>query len=356
MSALAVLGVIAILQGAFLVLLVVFVAVRRQVDRMRESTFADRRLEIYEPMNAWLAGTGPIDAFVSALRALPGTSALGVTGHLAHTAIPSASRDELAVVLRNERWVRTALAGGHSRRWGRRLEAARCLALAGTPADGELLERLLSDKRPAVAVAAVSALPRVADARLVGNLLDRLATLPNVVRLFLQSTLRDIRTIVEPALIERLASDAPAGTLARWTEMAGALELATALDRVTLLATHPDPELRQAVAHALRRAPRKRTMDVLHLLLRDAETEVRAEAAHSLGELGSTASIPGLVVAVHDAAWNVRFRATLALTQLGEAGRAAVRSLRTDDDRYVADMATLIAGLGDGSLFDMVES
>ena len=46
MSALAVLGVIAILQGAFLVLLVVFVAVRRQVDRMRESTFADRRLEI----------------------------------------------------------------------------------------------------------------------------------------------------------------------------------------------------------------------------------------------------------------------------------------------------------------------
>jgi HEAT repeat protein len=90
--------------------------------------------------------------------------------------------------------------------------------------------------------------------------------------------------------------------------------------------------------------------------LKDADPAVRSSAAHSLGELGSALAIPALLVAARDDVWAVRVRATLALSQLGEQGRAAVRSLRDDPDRYVADIAMLISGLGDGALLDMVEA
>ena len=356
MSALLVLVVIAIFQGAFLVLLVIFLGVRRQVDRLHRIAFARGRKGLSEPLSAWLSGSGTVEPLVAALRALPGGTALGFTGNLARTSIPPAERAELAVALRGEPWVRHALAGASSRRWGRRLEAARCLALAGAPSDGALLESLLNDERPAVAIAAVSALPRVADARLVGHALDRLVALPSVVRLYLQGTLREMQTLVEPALAERLSRDAPPRALARWTELAGTLEPSASLDRVATLADHQDAHVREAVARALRRAPRQRSVDILQRLLRDPHAAVRTAAARSLGELASIGAIPALVAAAHDASWSVRYRATLALTQLGEPGRAAVRLLRTDEDRYVADIATLVIGLSDGALLDMVEA
>lgn len=355
MTALAVLVVIGLAQGAFLVLLVIFLGVRQQVDRVRAISVDATLSGLAAPLGAWLAGTGSVHDFVATLRSLPGRSALGITGNLVRTAIPDGYRAELALALRNEPWVKRAIGHAASRQWGRRLEAARCLALAGTPEDAMVLEALLDDVRPAVAIAAVTALPRVADSRVVERVLDRLVTLPGAVLRYLQSTLREMRPLVEPALVRRLVPDAPSLALARWVTLAGALELPLALDRVVTLADHADARVREAVATAIRRVPRKRSADILLHMLRDVDASVREAAAHGLGELASASAIPALIQMVHDDAWAVRLRATLALTQLGEPGRAAVRSLRADGDPNVADMATLIAGLGDGALFDMVE-
>ncbi len=355
MSAVVVLAVIAIFQALFLITLVVFLSARRRVQRERESAFTEGMARVSQPLNTWLTGATPVDAFVIALRWFPGTTALGVTGNLARTSMLPVQRSALATALREEKWVRAAMSGARSRRWTRRLEAARCLALAGNPADGAVLELLLNDARPAVAIAAVNALPRVADERLVGVVLDRMTRLPDVVRVYLQDTLREIRPLVEPALIERLASPAPPRALARWLDLSAALELPATLEHAIALATHADVRVREAVARALRRAPTRRSADTLRDMLRDEEASVRSAAAHALGELSSPVAIPALVAAVHDNSWLVRYHATLALAQLGERGRAAVRTLRTDGDRYVADMATLIAGLGDGALLDMAQ-
>jgi HEAT repeat protein len=356
MGALAVLLVIGLFQGAFLVLLVLFLGVRRQVDRYRSKAFITKRLEVSERLSAWLAGDGQLEAFVVALRSLRGATAVGIAGNLFQTSIPPAERAALASALRNEAWVQRALAGGSSRHWGRRLECARCLTLVGTPADRALLQSLLGDKRPAVGIAAVNALPLVADARLVGVVLDRFVTLPSVMRQYFQAVFREMRTVVEPALTERLARDATPSALSRWTELAGALQLASSLDQVALLEHHPSAEVREGVARALRRVPRQRSVDVLQRLLRDPEDSVRAVAAHGLGELASPGAIPALLAAARDSDWNVRYRATLALSQLGEPGRAAVRVLRGDGDRYVSSMATLVTGLSDGALLDLVEA
>ena len=355
MTALAILAVIGLVQGTFLVLLMVFLGVRQQVHRIHAISMDATLSGLYEPLGAWLGGTGSVQDFVAALRFLPGRSALGVAGNLARTAIPEEYRTELSLALRDEPWVRRAMEHAASRQWGHRLEAARCLALAGTTADARVLEALLNDERPAVAIAAITALPRVADAALVARVLDRLATLPATVVRYLHGSLREIRGLVEPALVLRLVANAPPLALARWATLAGVLELPLALERVALLAHHPDAHVREAVADALRRVPRKRSSDLLLEMLHDADADVRAAAAHGLGELASGAAIPALMDVVHDESWAVRFRATLALTQLGEPGRTAVRALRSDSDPYVADMATLIAGLGDGALLDMVE-
>lgn len=356
MTAVAVLVVIALFQGAFLVFLAIFVYARRQVVRTSDASFTALRQRVSVPLGAWLSGAGPVEDVVAVLRMLPAHSALGIAGNFARTSMPPAQRAQLAAALRDEAWVRRAREGASSWRWGKRLEAARCLALAGAPEDAAQLEALLNDSRPAVAIAAVSALPRVAGAALVGRVLDRLVLLPDVVRVYLQDTLREMRPLVEPALAARLSSDAPSRALARWTELAGALELAQALECVPPLADHPEPRVRIAAAHALRRVPTQGSTDVLHRLLTDTHEAVRGAAAHSLGELGSANAIPALMAAARDPSWSVRYRATLALSQLGEQGRAAVRALRSDDDRYVADIAMLVSGLGDGALLDMVEA
>ena len=355
MTAAVVLGVIALAQGVFLLLLVLFLAVRREVDRSRHHAFLSGRQELTTPLNEWLAGDGAVEPFVAALRSLPVGTTIGLTVNLVRGSIPREAREALAVALRAEPWIRRGLDGASSRRWSRRLEAARCLALVGTPDDAPSLSRLLNDRRPAVAAAAVTALPRVADAALVREVLDRIVTMPIVVRLYLQTTLRELRELVEPALVERLASTAPASSLARWVELAGALDLPVALDAVGRLAAHEAPTVREAVARALRRAPSRRSADLIAQLLVDASPRVRAAAAHSLGELASSAAVPLLLGAARDDAWFVRYRAVLALSQLGEPGRSALRSLSRDGDRYVADMATLIGGLSDGALLDMVE-
>lgn len=356
MTAVAVLVVIALFQGVFLVLLAIFVAVRRQVDVRSEASFLALRQRVSVPLGAWLTGAGPIEDIVAALRKLPAPSALGIAGNFARTSMPPAQRAELANALRNEAWVRRARAGASSKAWGKRLDAARCLALAGAPEDAEHLEALLNDPRPAVAIAAVSALPRVAGPELVSRVLDRFVMLPAVVRIYFQDSLREMRPLVEPALAARLSIGAPSHALARWTDMAGALELGQALERVPLLADHPEPLVRIAAANALRRVPTRRSVDLLLHLLTDPDDGVRGAAAHSLGELGSAQAIPALVAAARDPVWSVRYRVTLALSQLGEPGRAAVRALRSDADRYVADIAMLVSGLGDGALLDMVET
>ena len=355
MTAIFVLIVIALFQVAFLLLLVVFLVVRRQVERHGRQDFLAARQGISEPLTAWLGGNGGVMPFVVALRALPSASVINFAVHLARTTIPPQARNTLADALRTEPWVQRALNGASSRSWTRRLDASRCLALAGTPADGRVLESLLNDRVPGVAVAAVDALPRVADSRLVSVVLDRMVSLPTIVRLYLQGTLRELRTLVEPLLLQRLSTQASPQALAHWVDLTGALELPVALDNVALLATHSSAQVRMSVAQALRRSPRLQSLKVLQFLLRDADASVRAAAAHALGELASPIILPDLIGAARDSDWRVRYRATLALSQLGETGRAALRALRTDSDRYVSDMATLISGLSDGALLEMVE-
>ncbi|MBM4194192.1 MAG: hypothetical protein FJ202_07435 [Gemmatimonadetes bacterium] len=201
---------------------------------------------------------------------------------------------------------------------------------------------------------AVGALPRVADAALIGGVLDRFPHLPPVVRRFTQDALQQTRALAEPALISRLTEPAHSRALAHWVALAATLRLPGALAHVDALMAHDDARVRRAVARALAERPAARTVASLRVLLADSDPDVRAAAARSLGHLAAPGVVADLRRAVHDRAYAVRYNSCLALAQLGEDGRSALQELQGDADRFVADMATVISGLTDGALTELV--
>lgn len=355
MSTIVVLGVIAVVQTIFLVLLLAFLVVRRWYDRARRAAFAGGRAALVKPVRDWLVADGSIEPVVRGLAALPSAAVVGYASFFTRGNVPVEKRAELAAALHDARWIRRAVASAGSRRWWRRIEAARAIALVGTAEDRDAVRDLFDDEQPAVAIAAVDCLPRVADAALVGTVLDRYAALPVMVRHYLESTLSEMRELVEPVLVARLRADAPPDALAHWISLAGALMSHPALRAAGTLSAHPSDEVRSAVADALRRVPNDATMHTLSVLLRDESPIVRERAAASLGYLASPRALPMLQHSMRDSSWMVRRRSALALAQLGESGRLAVRALTDDPDRYVANMATVVSGLSGGALLELTE-
>ena len=354
MTPTTILGVAAIAQAVFLAALIGFLLFRRRRAVVRSERLAELLVDSQAALKGWIAGEGMIEPFIRSLRELPAMSALDLSSQLTSSVMTPDAREAFAAAVRHEPWMQDILSRATSRAWWHRREAARALALVGGPGDRVVVERLLDDRQPAVAVLAISAFPRVADGPMIGRALDRMPRLPSVIRRFLIASFQQLRTAVEPELMRRLTADAEPSTLRRWIELAGELRLNGALDRAAALDSHHDPRVRRSVARALGRRPHPDSLVALRALAADADPGVRAAAARAMGQLGSIVALASLSRVVHDPSWNVRYEACLALGSLGERGRAALGQLRADPDRYVADMARLISGLGDGALLELV--
>ena len=356
MSTVVVLGVIAVVQTMFLVLLVAFLLARRWYDRDRRIAFTSGRDALAQPAREWLVAGAAVQPVVDALAAFPANAVVGYASFFVRGNAPEEKREELAVSLRDAKWIRRAIAFADSPRWWRRIEAARAIGLVGTAADRDAVRRLFNDAQPAVAIAAVACLPRVADAELVGAVLDRYASLPMMVRHYLESTLGEMRGLVEPELVKRLRSDAPAIALAHWASLAGALmSPVRAEGRRRRSRRTSRPRCARRSRTALRRVPNEATMLTLSILLCDESPLVRERAAASLGHIASPQALPLLQGSMRDASWAVRRRSALAMAQLGEGGRLAIRELTRDADPYVANIATVVSGLSGGALLELTE-
>lgn len=353
MNAAVVLAVVGVVQLAFLALLFGFVMVRRRYDRERHAAYMAGREALAAPLRDWIVAGAHPEPVVWALRRLPRGTAVGYVSLLARQTIPEAQRDELAVALRNEAWIRSAIERRGSRFWWRRLEAARALGIVGTAADRAAVLALLRDEHPAVQIAAATALPRVADEATFGAVMDALFTMPKVTRTYLTGVLRQRAATAAAPLVQRIAAGGEAPELAAWIALAAALDDPRALAAALPHATHPSPSVRRTVARALGRFAGPDAARALADLVADADATVRAAAARSLGELGATGAVPLLAPLVGDPVWQVRLHAALSLAQLGERGRAALRAAREGGDRFARDMATMVSGLSDGAILEL---
>ncbi len=353
MNAAFILAVVGIVQVIFLVLLLGFVLVRRRYDRERRTAFVAGRAALEGPLRDWIVAGAHPEPVVRALRALPRGTAVGYISLLARQTIPESQRNELAVALRGEPWMRVAVERRRSRFWWRRLEAGRALSIIGTSKDSEAVRELLRDQHPAVQIAAVSALPRVADAALFGQVMDDLFSMPKVTRNFLTTVLRQRATAAGEQLAQRIRAGARPNELAAWISLAASLDDPRAIASSLAHIAHPAAFVRRTVARALGRFAGPEAARALAQLVGDPDATVRAAAARSLGELGASGATPLLAPLIRDPVWQVRLHAALALAQLGERGRAALRVAREGDDRFARDMATMVSGLSDGAILEM---
>jgi HEAT repeat protein len=349
-------AIIALVQAGFLLLLVLFLMIRRSYDRGKRAAFNAARSALDIPLRNWIVAGAHADPVVRALRALPRSAAIGYVSLLARQTIPEAQRDELAEALRGEAWVRRAVRQRNSRYWWRRLEAARALSIVGTERDSDAVTALLRDEHPAVQIAAASALPRVADGALLTDVLERLFLYPKVVRHYLTTVLRLTRGAVGPALARRIRETDETVELAALVSLAGSLDDPEAISAALGHAEHPEAAVRRAVAQTLARHPGPDSARALAQLATDRAPTVRAAAARALGELGAGIAAPVLGKMLTDPVWAVRFRSALALAQIGERGRAALRTARSGSDRFAREMATLVSGLSDGAVLDLADS
>lgn len=353
MSVLIVLVVIAIAQGAFLAALAGFILYRCSRVRVLQLFVAPRLADARAALRAWVAGAGPVAPVIDAMGRLPRADALEFASEAAATVLAPEAHASFAFALREEAWFRHTVRLATSRRWWERRQAARALAVAGSPDDRQSLALLLRDTEPAVAVIALSALARVPEPDLIGDALDRYPTLPPVIRRFVLGALVTVRDAVEGPLVARIDGRAGPRARAAWIDLGVQLNLTGALIAGARHATESEPVVREAAARAFGALPSAATLDALGRMIVDPVAEVRRAAARSLGRIGSVHGAEPLERALHDPAWSVRYAAALALAQLGERGRTALLALRGDADRFVAETATVVSGLSDGALLEL---
>jgi HEAT repeat protein len=351
-----VLSAIAAVQAAFLLVLLAYLAVNRV--RMARLTRRETAVSasLAEPLQRFLLGTGNADQVRAHLAMLDPDQALEQLTRLSALRVAPERQDMLAAALLDAPWVKRGLKGARSPRWWKRLAAVRLLAAVGTDTHRAMLRRLLLDRHPAVQLAAASCLGRVADSDLVSLIVETLPGRPVAVRHYLFAALRQCWQHTVPLVARRLRADTPPRRLEVWINLAESLAMPAVLAPVLPLATHPDRDVRLAVARALKHYFHPQTPDALYALLDDEDWRVRAQAARALGALKVLEAIGPLGKLLRDSAWWVRFRSALALAQLGEPGRRMLREARVGGDQYASEMATMISGLSGGGVLELADA
>ena len=260
---------------------------------------------------------------------------------------------DLAERVRPAAWVERTLADGTSRRWWKRMEAARLLAVVNSSADLPLLARLVRDPHPAVASAATGAIAGHADAALIEAIIRGLSERPTAVRLQQMRALRIHAEVATQILVAELDSGDRADQIRALVQLAETLGTPGALAAIVPFASHGDAEVRATVARALRLCFMPAGVDAARRLLADTDWRVRAAAARALGGLNAVDAIPELRAAMRDEWWWVRFRAGLALGALGQEGASALAAATSSDDEFARDMAVVVRDLPESARIEL---
>jgi HEAT repeat protein len=345
--------VIGSFQAAFVVALLVLLIVTHRHGRRDLALDSAAVDALRGPVRALTLGEDHGESLAAALGRLDRDVATRRLLSIAVSQLAPEQLRDLAVRVRPAAWVDRTLAGGTSRQWWKRMEAARLLAVVNSPADGPLLASLVRDPHPAVASAATGAIAGYADAALIEALIRGLSEQPTAVRLQQMRALRTHAEVATPILVAQLEADGRADQIRALVQLAEILGTPVALAAVVPFASHDDAEVRATVARALRLCFMPAGVDAARTLLKDTDWRVRAAAARALGSLNAVDAVPDLQAVMRDEWWWVRFRAALALGSLGEKGVSALAAAASSDDPFARDMAVLVRDLSDSARLEL---
>ncbi|MBA2686906.1 MAG: HEAT repeat domain-containing protein [Gemmatimonadaceae bacterium] len=348
-----VLVVIGAFQAAFIVamLTVLMAASRRGRRGDKEEVTATSMLRA--PTRALVLAKDRGEELAAALGRLPRKVAVRQLLLIAGSQLADEQRASLAARVRNERWVEDTLAGGFSRVWWKRMDAARLLTFVMGPGDAALLRRLVQDPHPAVMSAAAGAIAGIADAELMKTVIRRLSKCASTVRQQQMRALRSHSELATAILITELKAEKSAAQICALVLLAEVLGSTEALAATVALASHEKAEVRATVARALRACFTPEAVDAARTLLQDDDWRVRAAAARALGSLKVVDAIGPLQSALRDGSWWVRFRSALALGALGGVGEEALATAAISDDDFARDMAVVVGGLTESARLEL---
>ena len=342
------LGLVAAVQAALLLTVVLLIVLNRWVRQRRRTRVHPQRVAVDETFQRWALGQARPAEVLADLGRLP--VPLAIDALVTWSArVANEGWQELSRALEQQWWARVVRANYRSVRWWKRLECARFLSVAATPRDVSRVLRLLKDRHPAVQIAAVTTLERVESAVLVRSVLEQLPHLGPTVQAYYASMLKRSRKAVVQHLLHlfRHLNDP---RLPRIMEFAARLEDPVLREPFTTHATHPDPEVRTQVARGLGHYPHAESTAALGFLVQDDAWPVRAQAVRSLGMIAEPATLPLVREALRDPEWWVRMRAGLALIRFGPAGRNALLEAEVGAHAEARDMARLVLGLSQQAL------
>lgn len=344
---------IAALQAAFILLTLMLLVVTRLRGSRQGARVVDADRELAEPLRLIMLGDDRGESLAQALSRLPPDAAESALLAIGGSRLTREQRACLASFVRHSPWVERTLDKANSRKWWKRMKAARLLVMVCEDRDGALLARLVTDRHPAVASAATAAIRNCASATLVDAVVNEMPSRPLSVRLQQANALRIHAVKATSAVVRQLSQPALPSGLRAWIELAEVLATPAALAAVLPFVSHADVEVRTSAARALRNCYSAEGASAVTTMLSDPDWRVRAAAARAVGALNVMTAIPLLSDAMRDESWWVRFRAGLALADLSQEGRTALALARRSPDPFARDMATLISGLSDGSRLDL---
>ena len=342
------LAIVALGQAALFGALIVLITLNRWFRLRKSAEVQPRKRAVDSTMQRWMSGHTTVGMVVQHLGRLP--VPLIVDALVTWSArVPEERWRQLAAALERPWWARLIRTNSRSARWWKRLETARFLSVVATPRDTARVLQLLRDPHPAVHIAAAATLVRVDSAALATAALERLPKLAQTVSAYYAGMLVRSRPVVVQLLLKMLRRiNDPA--LPRFAEFAARLQDPALREPLTILRTHPDPEVRTQVARGLGSYQHADSLTALAALAADPAWPVRAQAVRSLGILGDPASLDSVKLALRDAEWWVRLRAGLALTRFGAAGRNVLLDADIGPYPNARQMAHLILGFSADAL------
>ena len=122
---------------------------------------------------------------------------------------------------------------------------------------------------------------------------------------------------------------------------------------------HPDSNVRESAALALRDTGDSKAVEPLIEALNDESYEVRDAAAEALGQIGDPRAVDPLIKALNDEAWQVRMIAAYALGYIGDprAVESLIEAINDDDSKVREGVAYALGKLGEpipASIFSQV--
>jgi HEAT repeat protein len=310
------------------------------------STAKARRLAALRPAVLQALATairdGDSTPALAALATLNSSGRIGAVVDMAFT-VAGDQRARLNALVRNTGIWGGAVAWARSRRWSRRLRAARLFALFGSGSEDQG-DRLLGDPRPDVRAQASEWAGEHPTRRRADRLVEMLEDPDPRCRFAAREGLVQSGRTAIPSIRERLDAADGAASLDLFA-VATILSVPEFGDRAVELCRASDPATRASAAILAGAIGGAQAVAALAGLLEDPDERVRAAAVAGLGSLGHWQEAGRVAGLLEDESWTVRRGAALALGRMGPTGTLLLNRAAREGSPAAADTASYALGL-----------